>query len=142
MSKPREVIVVEERRVIFVQYVERKRRQRHFAAQFDPSMRTVEEVKQWVRDNPKLQFREEHKPPQPSRPSLSSRRSLHSSIGKLEEAFVDGDPALIDLAQEFIRLDKQDIEDETGEPVAMDDAGAGHEEGGPVWNAIHGIEEE
>lgn len=50
----RQVRITLRRGVYFVEYVDRKPRQRYLAAQFAMDMRTREEVEQWVSDQPNL----------------------------------------------------------------------------------------
>ena len=52
----RKVRITLERGVYFVEYVERKPRQRYLAAQFDASMRTREQVEQWVNEQANLEL--------------------------------------------------------------------------------------
>lgn len=47
-TKQRKVRITLKRGVYFVEYVDRRPRQRYCAAQFDAGMRTYEQVKQWV----------------------------------------------------------------------------------------------
>lgn len=45
--------------VYFVEYTERKPRQRHLAAQFGADMRTREQVEQWISEQPRLELEDD-----------------------------------------------------------------------------------
>jgi hypothetical protein len=53
-TKQREVRITLKHGVYFVEYVDRKPRQRYLAAQFGADMRTREQVEQWVREQANL----------------------------------------------------------------------------------------
>ena len=55
-TKVRKVKIVVHPNCIWVLYVDRKKYGHHSPAQFDPRIRTVAQVEEWVRNNPKLEL--------------------------------------------------------------------------------------
>jgi hypothetical protein len=56
----RRVFVHYEKNTYFVKYASRQKHTRHCAAMFAADMRTLEEVLQWIRNQPHLELVDEH----------------------------------------------------------------------------------
>lgn len=55
-TKPRKVVIRSVLKTWIVEYVDRKKGQHYHAAQFDQSIKTEEQVREWIRRQPKLEL--------------------------------------------------------------------------------------